>query len=78
MALLDRRGKVADLSTSPKAKSFIRTILDGIDDTNLLEALKPPPAKHGRTGRPPFPDRAMWRGWVCKYILVVRRYCIDG
>ena len=69
MALLDRRGKVADLSTSPKANSLIRTILDGIDDTNLLEALKPPPAKHGRTGRPPFPVRAMWRGWLCKYLL---------
>ena len=69
MAPLDRRGDVAGLSTSPKAKSFICTILDGIDDINLLEALKPPPAKHGRTGRPPFPVRAMWRGWLCKYLL---------
>ena len=47
---------------------FLSSILDGIEDGDLLDALQ-----RGRmTGRPGYPFRSMWRAWLCKYILRIR------
>ena len=44
------------------------SILDGIEDQQLLDALQ-----RGRlTGRPGYSFRSMWRAWLCKYILRIR------
>ena len=48
---------------------FLSVILDGIDDSLLLAALKPPPPKSGRTGRPPHPAFALWRSYVLSFLL---------
>ena len=48
---------------------FLRSILDQIDDSDLIAALTPPPPKCGRTGRPPYPARALWRARLAKDLL---------
>ena len=40
---------------------FLRSILDQIDDSELVAALASPPAKNGRTGRPAFSHRVLLR-----------------
>ena len=47
---------------------FLASIMDGIDDGQLLDALQ----QIRLTGRPGYPFRSMWRAWLCKYILRVR------
>ena len=48
---------------------FLRSILDQIDDSDLIAALEPPPAKSGRTGRPAFSHRALFRARLVKDLL---------
>ena len=48
--------------------AFLQVVLDGIDDEDLLEAVRP--AK--RTGRPPYSARALWRAYLSKYVLNIR------
>ena len=48
---------------------FLRSILDQIDDSDLIAALAPPPAKDGRTGRPAFSHRALLRARLVKDLL---------
>ena len=47
---------------------FLRCILDGIDDSELIAALDAP----YRTGRPPrYSSRVLWRAWLSKYVLTI-------
>ena len=47
---------------------FLLSILDGIEDIELLNALQ-----QGRvTGRPGYSARSLWRAWLSKYILRIR------
>ena len=47
---------------------FLSSILDGIEDSELLNALQ-----QGRvTGRPGYSARSLWRAWLSKYILRIR------
>ena len=48
---------------------FLSVILDEIDSSLLLSALKPPPPKSGRTGRPPHPALALWHSYVISFLL---------
>ena len=48
---------------------FLRSILDQIDDSDLIAALAPPPARNGRTGRPSYPTRALFRARLAKDLL---------
>ena len=65
-----------DSAASPQAAraaarggyGFLASVLDGIEDTDLLEALQ----KGRMTGRPGYTFKSMWRAWLCKYILRVR------
>ena len=60
------------MGTPPKAGGgypFLRVILDQIDDSELIAALRAPPAKNGRTGRPSYPVRALWRAKLSKDLL---------
>ena len=47
-------------------------ILELADNPVLFDALK----VYNRTGRPPYPVEAMWRGILCKYLLGIR-YNVD-
>ena len=47
---------------------FLASIMDGIDDAELLNALQ----QTRLIGRPGYPVSAMWRAWLCKYILRIR------
>ena len=47
---------------------FLASIMDGIDDAELLDALQ----QTRLIGRPGYPFRSMWRAWLCKYILRIR------
>ena len=55
-------------ATARNGYGFLSSVLDGIDDEPLLDALQQ--IRH--TGRPGYPFRSMWRAWLCKYILRVR------
>ena len=60
------------MGATPKAGGgypFLRSILDQIDDSELIAALRSPPAKNGRTGRPSYPVRALWRAKLSKDLL---------
>ena len=60
------------MGTPPKTGGgypFLRVILDQIDDSELIAALRAPPAKNGRTGRPSYPVRALWRAKLSKDLL---------
>jgi IS5 family transposase len=60
------------MGTPPKTGGgypFLRVILDQIDDSELIAVLKAPPAKNGRTGRPSYPARALWRAKLSKDLL---------
>ena len=48
--------------------SFLAAILDGIDETPLLERL----GEYRRTGRHGYPVRAMWRMYLAKFVLKIR------
>ena len=49
---------------------FLRSILDQIDDSDLIAALTPPPPESGHTGRPPsYSIRALWRARLVKDLL---------
>ena len=47
---------------------FLAAVLDDIEDGSLLDAL----AGRRRTGRPGYPLRAMWRAYLCKFVLKIR------
>ena len=63
-------------ATTPQAAKsgygFLASILDGIDDAELIDALQ----RARMNGRPGYPCRSMWRAWLCKYILSIR-YNVD-
>ena len=55
-------------ATARNGYGFLASVLDGIEDEPLLDALQQ--IRH--TGRPGYPFRSMWRAWLCKYILRIR------
>ena len=59
------------MGTAPEGRggySFLRVILDGIDDSGLIAALE----DRNTTGRPPrYSSRVLWRAWLSKYVLSI-------
>lgn len=71
MAVTDFTRPTAGYQSSPPAKSgyrFLAAILDGLNDQPILDTLQ----QYRHTGRPGYPVRAMWRAYLCKFLLKVR------
>ena len=56
----------------PSDYENLRAILDSIDADELIDVLD----RRRWNGRPGYPQRAMWRAWLSKYVLSIR-YNID-
>ena len=70
MAVTDSTRPTAGYQSSHPAKrcyGFLAAILDGLNDQPILDALQ----QYRHTGCPGYPVRALWRGYVCKFLLKV-------
>ena len=55
---------------------FLQSVLDQVEDGELLTALASEQSPPGTKGRHPYPVRTLWRAWLTKYVLNIR-YTVD-